>query len=161
MMLSCFEHRWGSLPVEKLLTTSPTKFLTISLLALICCVGSAKSEVRTEVGAAPSRALVVQNYYYALPGKATDVYLWRLHASDVRAKLGLARGRVLRRVPDPKTNKLLPALPDVIWECDYSNAEAREADVARLDKSEEFDEVQKHMDTLVRDFRRVMFQVSD
>src|SRR4051812_28620242 len=103
-----------------------------------CCVGSAKSEAPPKVGAAPSRALVVQNYYYALPGKATDVYLWRLHASDVRAKLGLARGRVLRRVPDPKTDKLPVALPDVIWECEYSSREAREADVAQLDKSAEF-----------------------
>jgi hypothetical protein len=147
--------------VENPVTTAPTKFLTIALLALSCCVGSAKSEVPAEVGAAPGRAMVVQNYYYALPGKAVDVYLWRLHASDVRAKLGLARGRVLRRVPDPKTDKLLPTLPDVIWECDYSSAQAREAEVARLDKSQEFAAVEKHMDTLIRDFRRVMFQVGD
>jgi hypothetical protein len=147
--------------VETRVATSSKTFLTIALLAVSCCVGSAKPEAPPEVRAAPSRALVVQNYYYALPGKAADVYLWRLHASDVRAKLGLARGRVLRRVPDPKTDNVLPALPDVIWECDYSSAEAREADVARLDKSEEFDEVQKHMDTLIRDFRRVMFQASD
>jgi hypothetical protein len=109
--------------VEARVATSSKTFLTITLLAVSCCVGSAKSEVQPEVRAAPSQPLVVQNYYYALPGKAADVYLWRLHASDVRAKLGLARGRV-------------------------------------LDKSEEFDEVQKHMDTLIRDFRRVMFQVS-
>jgi hypothetical protein len=121
--------------VEARVATSSKTFLTITLLAVSCCVGSAKSEVQPEVRAAPSQPLVVQNYYYALPGKAADVYLWRLHASDVRAKLGLARGRVLRRVSNPKSDNVLPALPDVIWECDYSSAEAREADVARLDKS--------------------------
>jgi hypothetical protein len=144
--------------VQTLVATSSKTFRTIALLVLGCCVGSAKSEAPPDVGAAPSRALVVQNYYYALPGRATDVYLWRLHASDVRAKLGLARGRVLRRVPDPKTDKLQAELPDVIWECDYSSPEAREADVARLDKSGEFEEVQKHMETLIRNFRRVTFE---
>ena len=138
--------------------TASRTFLTIALLAIGCCVGSAKSEAPAEIGVAPSRTVVVQNYYYALPGKATDVYLWRLHASDVRAKLGLARGRVLRRLPDPKTDKQAVAIPDVIWECEYSSREAREADVARLDKSDEFDAVQKHMETLIRDFRSVMFE---
>jgi hypothetical protein len=145
--------------VETLVATSSKKFLTIALLALGGCIGCAKSEAPAQVGAAPaSRVLVVQNYYYALPGKATDVYQWRLHASDVRAQLGLARGRVLRRVPDPKTDNLTAALPDVIWECEYSSPEAREADVARLGKSGEFDAVEKHMETLIRDFRRVMFE---
>ena len=138
--------------------TASRTFLTIALLAICCCVGSAKSEAPLESGAAPSRTVVVQNFYYALPGKAMDVYRWRLHASDVRAKLGLARGRVLRRVSNPKTDKQAAAIPDVIWECEYSSREAREADVARLDKSAEFDEVQKHMETLIRDFHSVMFE---
>lgn len=144
--------------MKPLVAASSRTFPMITLLVLNCCGGSAMSEAPADVGAAGSRTFVVQNYYYALPGKARDVYLWRLHASDVRAKLGLSRGRVLRRRPDPTTDKLLPALPDVIWECDYSSPEAREADVARLDKSKEFDEVEKHMDTLIRDFRRVTFE---
>jgi hypothetical protein len=61
--------------VETLVATSSKKFLTIALLTLSGCIGSAKSEAPAQVGAAPtSRVLVVQNYYYALPGKATDVY---------------------------------------------------------------------------------------
>jgi hypothetical protein len=35
------------------------------------------------------------------------------------------------------------------------------ADVARLDKSVEFAEVEKHVDTLIRNFRRVMFESGD
>ena len=145
--------------METHIATSLRRFLTITLLAL-SCLTSAQSQIPPEVGATSNRVLVVQNYYYALPGNATDVYLWRLHASDVRAKLGLPRGRVLRRLPDPKSDTR-GALPDVIWECEYSSREAREADVARLDKSVEFAEVEKHMDTLIRNFRRVMFESGD
>jgi hypothetical protein len=41
--------------------------------------------------------IVEQTSYFVLPGKAEDVYRVRLHASDVLEKLGLPRGRVLRR----------------------------------------------------------------
>jgi len=41
--------------------------------------------------------IVEQTSYFALPGKVEDVYRVRLHASDVLEKLGLPRGRVLRR----------------------------------------------------------------
>jgi hypothetical protein len=55
-------------------------------------------------------AVVEQTSYFALPGKAEDVYRVRLHASDVLEKLGLPRGHVLRRqgnsetVPGPRRN---------------------------------------------------------
>jgi hypothetical protein len=146
--------------VEAPVATSSKRFLAITLLAL-SCLGSAQSKAPADSQPVPKRMLIVQNYYYALPGKATDVYLWRLHASDIRAKLGLARGRVLRRVSDSKTAASAVELPDVIWECVYDNPESRAADVARLDKSPEFAEVEKHMDTLIRDFRRVMFEAAD
>jgi hypothetical protein len=44
-----------------------------------------------------ARTIVEQTSYFALPGKAEDVYRVRLHASDVLEKLGLPRGHVLRR----------------------------------------------------------------
>jgi hypothetical protein len=141
--------------MKTLFAPSSKRFLTIILLAF-SSVGSTRS---VDIGPAPSRVLVVQNYYYALPGKATEVYQWRLHASEVRAKLGLPRGRVLRRLPDPETDKQGPP-PDVIWECEYSSLKARDADVARLDKSTEFAAVEKHMDTLIQDFRRMMFEAA-
>lgn len=99
--------------------------------------------------------IIVQNYYYALPGKAEEVFELRQHASEVRAKLGLRRGRVLRRISAPKSED--NAGPDVIWECDYPSQAAREKDVARLSQSAEFEEVEKHMDTLLRKFDRAVF----
>jgi hypothetical protein len=57
-----------------------------------------------------ARTIVEQASYFALPGKAEDVYRVRLHASDVLEKLGLPRGHVLGRqgnsetLPDPRRN---------------------------------------------------------
>lgn len=96
--------------------------------------------------------IVVQNQYWAKPGKAEEVYRWRLHASDVRVKLGLLRGRVLRRESESKTQ------PDVIWECEYPSRAARTREVELLDKSEEFKEVQRHMGTLTDKFDRVVLR---
>jgi hypothetical protein len=106
------------------------------------------------------KAIVVQNFYYALPGKADEVYRWRLHASEVRTRLGLAIGRVLRRTPASGADAEDAELPDVVWECEYPNAKAREADLARLDGSREFDPVEAHMQTLIRRFRRAVFTIS-
>lgn len=92
--------------------------------------------------------IIVQNYYYAKPGKAEEVYRWRIHASEVREKLGLRRGRVLRRT-GPSGQ-----LPDVIWECEYPDMASREAEVKILDSNSEFDYVLKHMDTLIDRFDR-------
>jgi hypothetical protein len=108
--------------------------------------------------AARAGPIVVQNYYYARSGKADEVYAWRIHASDVRVGLGLARGRILRRVPDARSIGSAAAMPDVIWECDYPSLAARAAEVARLDASAEFAAVEKHMDTLLTDFRRAVFE---
>ena len=86
-----------------------------------------------------TKPVVVQNSYFPKPGKEKEVYEWRLHASDVRAKLGLPKGRVLRRISDNTG-------PYVIWECDYPSLEARQKDVEKLDRSDEFKKVQEHMD---------------
>ena len=106
----------------------------------------------------PPRAIVVQNFYYALPGKADEVYAWRIHASDVRVRLGLSRGRILRRMHEDRSIGSASDTPDVIWECEYASIEARAADVARLNESRDFAAVERHMDTLIRDFRRVVFE---
>ena len=112
----------------------------------------------THAQVAPQR-IVVQNYYFALPGKIQAVYELRLHASAVRASLGLPRGRVLRREQD-ESGSTAPPLPDVVWECEYPSVSAREADVATLGHSVEFARIEKQMDSLLRDFQRVVFTVS-
>jgi hypothetical protein len=72
----------------------------------------------------------------------------------------LAVGRVLRRTPSSGDEKQDAELPDVVWECEYPSAKARAEDVAKLDASREFDSVQAHMQTLIRQFRREVFTVS-
>lgn len=139
---------------------SPVARMRLVLPALVlgvcCCIG-AWGMARGK-GQAPEH-IVVQNYYYALPDKSDEVYAWRLHASEARAKLGLRRGRVLRRIPASQPESGF-VLPDVIWECDYPSDAARQEEIKRLADSQEFDQVERHMETLIRGFRRVMFQSS-
>ena len=126
-------------------------------LACCACITTAVPGQERNSADPPVGPVVVQNYYYALPGKADEVYEWRLHASEIRVKLGLRGGRVLRRVSQALSAKE-STLPDVIWDCDYPSRASREKDVERLDKSTEFSEVEKHMDTLLRKFDRAVFE---
>ena len=145
------------------MNTSPRFALFIPLFVLTTWIGPA-NDVRALAGTPATDAagpIVVQNFYYALPGKADEVYRWRLHASEVRAQLGLAVGRVLRRTPASGADVEDTELPDVVRECEYPNAKARAADLARLDASREFDSVEAHMQTLIRRFRRAVFTVSE
>ncbi|MVM29314.1 hypothetical protein GO755_04660 [Spirosoma sp. HMF4905] len=96
--------------------------------------------------------ILVQNLYFPKPGKEEEVFKWRLHASEVRAKLGLPKGRVLKKLSGSGG-------PFVIWECQYPSLEAREKDVTILDKSDEFKEVQAHMSTLLDKFERYVFAI--
>lgn len=125
--------------------------LTILLLSAASLVATA------EKPADRSTAIVVQNYYYAKPGQADAVYRWRLHASDVREKLGFPRGRVLlRKATAPGSTE---ELPDVIWECEYPSLEARDQDSKAVGATPEFQAVQDHMATLIRRFERGVYEV--
>lgn len=64
--------------------------------------------------------------------------------------MGLAVGRVLRRVPASPGETEGTDMPDVVWECEYPTAEARAADFARLHANGEFNAVEAHMATLIR-----------
>jgi hypothetical protein len=144
------------------MSTAPRLAPLIPLFVLTTWIGPA-NDVRALAGTPATdtaEPIVVQNFYYALPGKADEVYRWRLHASEVRARLGLAVGRVLRRTPASPGEAEDAGLPDVVWECEYPDAKARAADVARLDASGEFNPIEAHMETLIRQFRRVAFTVS-
>lgn len=105
------------------------------------------------VYAQTSKPIVVQNAYYPKAGKEKEVYEWRIHASEVRARLGLPKGRVLRRVSQNYG-------PYVIWECDYTSLEQREKDVEKIDQSDEFKKVQEHMGTLLEKFERTVWEVN-
>ena len=132
------------------------KWSALARLTLCAGIAATLNGRATDTVPAVAGPIVVQNYYFALPGKSAEVFEWRLHASEVRAKLGLSRGRVLRRFPSANGHD--PAAPDVIWECDYPSRAARERDIALLSQSAEFDQVEKHMDTLLRKFDRALFE---
>jgi len=97
---------------------------------------------------ARSGPIVERTEYWALPGKADEVYRWRVHACDVREKLGLPRGTVFRRQADSTT------LPDVVWEIEYPDEAARRHDLEVREASPEFRAVREHMDTLRSRFER-------
>lgn len=107
----------------------------------------------TSAFAQKSKTIVVQNYYYPKDGLENDVYEWRLRASAVREKLGLPKGRVLKKISGVDG-------PYVIWECEYPSTEVREKDVAILDKSEEFKKVEEHMSTLLDKFSRSIWEIA-
>ncbi len=100
-------------------------------------------------------SIVVQNYYWAKDGLAEEVYRHRLHASEVRASLGLFVGRVLRRLGESD------ALPDVIWECEYPDAAARQADLDALSESGRFEPVMEKMGSLIERFDRAVWSVGE
>jgi hypothetical protein len=100
------------------------------------------------------KPVVVQNFYYPEPGKEAEVYKLRLQASEVRAKLGLPKGRVLKKVDGLGG-------PYIIWECDYPTPAAREKDVQELSKSEEFQKVQDQMSTLLQKFERFIWEADN
>ena len=113
----------------------------------------------------PARAqqtqrFIVQNSYWALPGKADEVFQWRIHACDVHEQLGLPRGQVLQREANSKLATSAPSvLPDVIWQMEYQSEADRLADV-KAASVPEFQEVQRHMSTLTSRFERSVWRPS-
>lgn len=101
-----------------------------------------------------NKRILVQNHYFPKPGKEEEVYEWRLHASEVRAKLGLSGGRVLKRVQGD-------TVAAVVWECEYPSTEDRKRDASRLNESDEFKKVQEHMRTLLSRFERSVWEIDD
>ena len=100
-----------------------------------------------------NEVIVVQNHYWAKKGLENDVYNQRLYASFVRDSLGLAKGRVLKRISDKEDAS------HVIWECEYANEEARREDVRKLTASGAFEKVTTKMGTLIRKFDRIIYRV--
>jgi hypothetical protein len=80
------------------------------------------------------------------------VYEHRLHASDVREKNGLPRGRIFRRVGGSGD------LPDVIWQLEYIDAAAMRRDLNARAESREFEQVRERMRTLIDKFSRGFYQ---
>jgi hypothetical protein len=100
-------------------------------------------------GAGP---ITEQTAYYATPGEAEKVYAHRLHASEVRKKIGLPAGRVLRKAGGDGR------LADVIWQLEYPDQKALERDLNARAESREFEQVRATMKTLIDDFSRGFYR---
>lgn len=96
--------------------------------------------------------IVSHNYYYARPGCADAALRQRLSASDVREKIGLPRGRVLRKIEG------VDSLPDVIWCIEFADISGHHADMAARAASPAFDAIRHSMRQLYRRFERPLYQ---
>jgi hypothetical protein len=95
--------------------------------------------------------LIVEiTHYYARPGQAEAVLEQRRHATALRVRLGLAPGRIFR--------KLEGAGPDARWECSYATREDYERDLAARAGSKEFAAAREAMHGLLERFERHLQQ---
>ena len=97
--------------------------------------------------------IVSFNFYYARPGQEDAVLRQRLRACDVRATIGVPRGRVLARTAGAAD------LPDVIWEHHFDDVAGHHADMAVRAASPEFEAVRAGMRKLCRRFERPLFEI--
>ncbi|HSF19276.1 MAG TPA: hypothetical protein VLK65_27370 [Vicinamibacteria bacterium] len=107
----------------------------------------------SSVAASNAPRVVVLNLYYAKQGSEEDVLETRLEASRVRGRLGLPRGRVLRRIQGPDS------LPEVIWECEFEDVSAHDRDMDARAASHDFEAVRTRMGTLLERFERSLWEL--
>ncbi|HXV63355.1 MAG TPA: hypothetical protein VEK15_21830 [Vicinamibacteria bacterium] len=105
------------------------------------------------VAASSAPRVVVLNLYYAKQGSEEDVLETRLEASRVRGRLGLPRGRILRRIQGPDS------LPDVIWECEFEDVTGHDRDMDARAASQDFEAVRARMGTLLERFERSLWEL--
>jgi hypothetical protein len=139
--------------------------LLLTIATLVIAIGqterkAANSNDRTlpdvQTSQTQSRGVtVIQLSYYAKPGKADEVFSQRQHASDVLEKLGLPRGRVMRRMGGSDED------PDVMWECEFPDGAALDHFLKVALASSEFEEVRKTMGALIRKGERKDWQVQE
>ena len=92
------------------------------------------------------------NLYYARDESVREqVLATRLRATDVRQRIGVARGRVFVRANGA------PELPDVLWDCPFPDAGAHDVDMQARAASVEFEACRALMRTLTRRFERVIY----
>jgi hypothetical protein len=99
--------------------------------------------------------ILALNFYYAKPGQEDAVKRQRIAASDVRDRLKISRGRALWLL------KGTPALPTVIWACEFADPAAHERDMWTRHYSPEFEAIRAGMRALYVRFERVLYQVED
>ncbi|CAN5815095.1 hypothetical protein BH23CHL2_BH23CHL2_34720 [soil metagenome] len=99
--------------------------------------------------------IVVQNRYFIKTGREDDGLATRRRASRVRADQGRPTGRIMTSEGPQEGDA-----PTSVWECEYVDLEARQADLDWASASEEFTAVRRHMGTLLDKFERLTFRVA-
>lgn len=95
--------------------------------------------------------VISYNFYYARPGNAAAVLQQRIKASDIRAQLGLPRGRIISKLEGGDD------WPDVIWRLDFAGMAAQDADMQARAASPEFEAIRRDMRQLYRHFERPLY----
>jgi hypothetical protein len=126
-------------------------WLPCAVVVLLSCGLSAAGRHEGTIQATPEiiHRTVHQNRYYATVGKSNEVYEWRVHACDVLSQLGLHPGHVFRGAGG--------AEPDAVWQIEL-DPEVAKREGLLAQKSPEFQEVMKHMGTLIRRFEHSTFR---
>ena len=95
--------------------------------------------------------IISWNFYYASPGNAAAVLQQRIKASDVRAQLGLPRGRIISKIEGDDD------FPDVAWRLDFADMAAQDSDMRVRASSPEFEAIRHGMRQLYRRFERPLY----
>lgn len=95
--------------------------------------------------------IISYNFYYARSGNSAAVLQQRIRASDVRAQLGLPRGRTISKVEGGDN------WPDVIWRLGFTDMAAQHADMQARAASTEFEAIRQGMRQLYRRFERPLY----
>lgn len=98
--------------------------------------------------------IVVQNRYFIRAGQEAEGLATRRRASQVRADEARPIGRIML-----STGPQEGASPSFVWECEYVDLDARQADLDWAADSEAFTAVRQHMGTLLDKFERLTFEV--
>jgi hypothetical protein len=132
----------------------------MSLIVPISCfvlgAGSVAAIFAAQQGREPLQlgagSVIEQTAYFAKPGLVDKVYEQRIHANEVREKIGLSAGRIFRRVGGTGD------LADVIWQLEYADQQALDHDLEVRAKSREFEQVRATMSTLTDKFSRGFYR---
>jgi hypothetical protein len=98
--------------------------------------------------------VVVQNRYFIKAGQEAEGLATRRRASRVRAAEGRLTGRILQ-ADGPQQGDA----PTFVWECEYADLDARQADLDWAGGSAAFTAVRQHMGALLERFERLTFRV--
>ena len=98
--------------------------------------------------------IVVQNRYFIISGMESEGLKTRQRASQVRADENRPVGRIMTSTGPQEGDA-----PAFVWECEYADLEARQADLDWAAGSDAFTAVRRHMGTLLDRFERLTYEV--